>query len=221
MPAPSRPSAGGSPAPVSTTSQARRSPRMNAALPRLCERCRRRHPTPRDVVLTRCCSVIIGVVEPSEPRRQPLDRDLELRVEVDELAKPFRHPREAAVLGAASRFQLFDAAVGEVHRYANAAATSSACCCSCRWWLPAAGEDEAGRVTGTRVRPSTCGRFSDMDHQAPWFAGSSCTQRTSASAGYAANATGSVLTGSGYSRSTRTIATSVAPRLVRSARRSQ
>ena len=59
-----------------------------------------------------------------------------------------------------------------------------------------------------------------MNGQAPWFAGSSCTQRTSSRPAKASSAAGSVLTGNGYSRSTRMIAVSVTPRAVRSAARS-
>src|SRR3954454_4710547 len=61
-------------------------------------------------------SVVVGVVESSEPGGQALDRDLELGIEVDELPKSLGDPGQAQVLCAATRLQLFDSAVGEVHR---------------------------------------------------------------------------------------------------------
>ena len=60
-------------------------------------------------------SVVVGVVEAGQPGGQPLDGDLEVGVEVDELLEPVGEPGEADLLVAAAVQELLDAAVGEVH----------------------------------------------------------------------------------------------------------
>src|SRR5450631_2386280 len=59
--------------------------------------------------------VLVLVVEAGQPGGQAFDRDLELRVQVDELAQPLGHPGEGDLLGAAPLGELLDPAVGEVH----------------------------------------------------------------------------------------------------------
>src|SRR5205823_6209010 len=58
--------------------------------------------------------VLVVVVESGEPRRQSLDRGLELRVQVDEGPQLRRHPRERDALLATPLLELLDAAIGEV-----------------------------------------------------------------------------------------------------------
>src|SRR4051812_41585421 len=55
------------------------------------------------------------VLQPGEPGRQPLDRRLEVRVEVDEVPQPLGQPLETDLLLAPTLGELFDAPVGEVH----------------------------------------------------------------------------------------------------------
>src|SRR6185437_15964034 len=59
--------------------------------------------------------VLVLVVEPGQPGSQPLDRGLELGIEIDELAQQLGDPGERDPLLAAPFIELFDAAVGEVH----------------------------------------------------------------------------------------------------------
>ena len=56
------------------------------------------------------------VVEAGEPGRQPLDRRLELRVQVDERAQLVRQPGDRHLVLASTCEQLLDPAIGEVHR---------------------------------------------------------------------------------------------------------
>src|SRR5436190_14023545 len=67
----------------------------------------------RRVTTTPAESVL--VVEPRDPCRQPVDRGLELRIDVDERAKPLGEPAESDGLLASTRFELFQASIGEVH----------------------------------------------------------------------------------------------------------
>src|SRR5437879_1219188 len=60
-------------------------------------------------------SVVLVVIQPGQPGGQPLDGRLELRVEVDELAEPLRHPGEGDLLGATPLCKLLDAPISEVH----------------------------------------------------------------------------------------------------------
>ena len=78
---------------------------------------------------------------------------------------------------------------------------------------PTEGAEDAGRVTGVsfQLRPGTAaasasGRLSAMNGQAPWLAGSSCTQRTSSTLSKRLSSSAISLAGSGYSRSTATMA---------------
>src|SRR5262245_2963073 len=145
---------------------------------------------------------VVGVVEAGQPRGKSLDRRLEVRVEVDELAQPLRQPGKRHRLVAAPVVELLDPAIGEVHgrptQSANAVSTSPICCRSCILAEPTAGEEEAGRLIARRIRPpSATGKFRAMNGHGPWLAGSSCTQHSSASAGYAASVAVSSSTGSG------------------------
>ena len=64
--------------------------------------------------------------------------------------------------------------------------SSAACWASCTFADPTAGEADARRETRRSRAPPRCsGRFSAMNGHAPWFAGSSCTQTTSARPGSA------------------------------------
>src|SRR5690606_34179474 len=58
---------------------------------------------------------LLLVVQPGEPGRQPVDRGLELGVEVDELAEPVGEPDHADLLLTAPLDELFDPSVREVH----------------------------------------------------------------------------------------------------------
>src|SRR4051794_22562372 len=62
--------------------------------------------TPRSLVL---------VVQPGQPGGQSLDRHLEVRVQVHELAQPRGDPGQGDPLLAAPLLELLDPAVGEVH----------------------------------------------------------------------------------------------------------
>src|SRR5215831_5648773 len=57
----------------------------------------------------------VFVVEPGEPRREPVHRRLELGRGIDELPQPLGQPAEADLLAAPPLRKLLDAAVGEVH----------------------------------------------------------------------------------------------------------
>ena len=57
----------------------------------------------------------VVVVEPGEPAGQPVGGDLELGVQVDELADPLRQPGQADLLLTAPLRELVDAPVGAVH----------------------------------------------------------------------------------------------------------
>src|SRR5690348_16543619 len=65
---------------------------------------------------TLTCWPSVLVVEPGQPRGQPLDSGLELGMLVDELLQPPAQPLDAQLLVAASLDELLDAAIGEVHR---------------------------------------------------------------------------------------------------------
>src|SRR5207302_8428571 len=87
-------------------------------------------------------AVLVLRVEPGQPGRQPLDRDLELGIEVDELAQPLGEPGQRDLLLAAPVLELFDAAVGEVHRR---------CSIPCLMVVPTRarpGPDRTGRALG-------------------------------------------------------------------------
>src|SRR5690554_5976227 len=60
-------------------------------------------------------SLVVLVVQPRQPRRETVDRRLELGVQVDELAQPLREPRQADLLLPAPIRQLLDSPIGEVH----------------------------------------------------------------------------------------------------------
>ena len=61
-------------------------------------------------------SVVVGVVAAGQPGGQPLDGDLELRVDVDERLQLVGEPRQGDLLVAPALLELLDAAIGEVHR---------------------------------------------------------------------------------------------------------
>jgi uncharacterized membrane protein YczE len=58
---------------------------------------------------------LLLVVGPGEPRREPVDRGLEIGVGVDEALQPIGQPRDAHGLLATALDELFDPSVGEVH----------------------------------------------------------------------------------------------------------
>src|SRR6516225_1839580 len=59
----------------------------------------------------------VGVrVQPRQPGREPVDRGLELRVQVDEIPQPLGEPGHRDLLVAAAVVELLDPLVGEVHR---------------------------------------------------------------------------------------------------------
>lgn len=110
---------------------------------------------------------VVCRVESSQPRGKAFDRDFEVRVLVHELAHLFRDPRERDGLITATVFELFDAPIGEVHRYAKACSMITRCSCSWREWVPAAGEDDDGRDTHVMGRPRIAGVLIAMNDQAP------------------------------------------------------
>src|ERR1700712_3717714 len=133
------------------------------------------------------------IIEPGQPGGQAFDGSLELGDLVDELAQLVSQPRQGDLVVAPACLELLDASVGEVHpqspvggegRQANAASIRARCCAS--WTLPdpTEGAEDAGRVTWAsdqrpgRCSSRACGRLRAMNGQAPWFAGSACTQRT-------------------------------------------
>ena len=59
--------------------------------------------------------VFDSVVDTRQPRREPFHRDLELRVEVDELPHALGEQIDAELLVAPAFLQFLDAAIGEVH----------------------------------------------------------------------------------------------------------
>src|SRR6185437_13853959 len=114
---------------------------------------------------------------------------------------------------AAPLLEFLDAAVGKVHQlpWGMAVSMISRWVVACSLAEPPAGAELAGSDSTPTWRPSTRGSFSAMVGQAPMLAGSSCTQVTDSASGYRASSAQSSETGSGYSRSTRTIAVSVPP----------
>ena len=60
-------------------------------------------------------ALVVLVVSPSQPRSEPLDRDLELRARVDERLQPVAEPFDADLLLTPSGDELLDATIGEVH----------------------------------------------------------------------------------------------------------
>src|SRR5215213_296644 len=130
--------------------------------------------------------VALRVVQAGKPGGEPLDRNLELRVQINERTQLISEPRKGDFVVTLACLELFDPPVGEVQRQPKAASSSSRCCASWTLAEPTDGAEEAGRVMGVRdhSRPGSCsakapGRFSAMNGQAPWLAGSSCTQRIS------------------------------------------
>jgi len=111
-------------------------------------------------------SVVRGV-KSSQPRGKPLDRDLEIRVIVHELAHLLGEPGERDLFVTASVGELFDTAIGEVHRYAKACSMIKRCSCSWREWVPAAGEDDDGLETHAMGRPRIEGVLIAMNDHAP------------------------------------------------------
>ena len=59
--------------------------------------------------------VFCSVVDPRQPRRETFDRDLELRVEVDELPHALGEQVDAHLLVTPAPLQFLDASIGEVH----------------------------------------------------------------------------------------------------------
>lgn len=57
----------------------------------------------------------VVVVGAGQPGRQPVDRDLEIRVQVHEDPEAFGQPLEADLLLAAALDEFLDSAIGEVH----------------------------------------------------------------------------------------------------------
>jgi len=57
----------------------------------------------------------VFVVESGEPGCESFDRDLEIGIQVDELAQPFREPRQGDFLITPAGLELFYAPIGEIH----------------------------------------------------------------------------------------------------------
>ena len=91
---------------------------------------------------------LVLVVQPGQPRGEALHRGLELRVEVDEDLQLVRQPSQRDLLFAATGLEFFEASVGEVHAYWNAASTRARCSRSWACADPVAGAELAGRVKG-------------------------------------------------------------------------
>ncbi len=98
---------------------------------------------------------VVLVVQPGEPGGEPLDRDLELRIEVDEGPELLGEPRQGDLVVTPTRLEFLDASIGEIHQEqatwpqeARAASIRARCCASCTLPEPTDGADEAGRVTG-------------------------------------------------------------------------
>src|SRR5438874_747310 len=79
---------------------------------------------------TKLQDLLVLVVEAGEPGGEALDRRLELRVQVDEVAQPLGQPLQAHRLLAAPLRQLLDTAVGEVHAQLRGSAASMRAACS-------------------------------------------------------------------------------------------
>jgi hypothetical protein len=60
-------------------------------------------------------SVVVIVVEAGQPRREPLDRHLEVRVQVDKEPQLLGQPPQGDLLLAAPLREFLDAPIGEVH----------------------------------------------------------------------------------------------------------
>src|SRR5205823_13906372 len=128
---------------------------------------------------TKLQDLLVLVVEAGEPGGEALDRRLELRVQVDEVAQPLGQPLQAHRLLAAPLRQLLDTAVGEVHAQLRGSAASmrAACSASCSFVEPTAGAAADGREIRRSHTPSRGSRrLSAMNDQAPRFAGSSWIQ---------------------------------------------
>src|SRR5674536_178490 len=128
------------------------------------------------------------VLQPREPGGEAFDRDLELRVQVEEVAQSLGQPLQRDRLAATPLGELLQSPVGEVHRQryrANAASRSATCSASCIRLEPAAGLADGRRATRRSRRSSgrKSGRLMAMCVQAPMLAGSSCTQTTSCASG--------------------------------------
>src|SRR3954447_20656684 len=130
-------------------------------------------------------SVFIVRAAAGQPGGQPLDRHLEVGELVDEGLELVGQPGEGHLLLAPPAGQLLQSPVGEVHgQSAKAEAISSRCSTSCTLADPTAGLADALRLTRRSARPpSSSGRLTAMNCQAPMLAGSSCTHTSSASAG--------------------------------------
>lgn len=111
--------------------------------------------------------LLVRSIESRQPGRQALDRDLEVRIFVHELAHVFREPGERDGLVTAAVGKFFDTSIGEVHRYAKACSMIRCCSCSWREWVPAAGEDDDGLDTHVMGRPRTEGVLIAMNDHAP------------------------------------------------------
>src|SRR5580698_1755564 len=131
----------------------------------------------REAVARRRAGLLVRVilVEPGQPRGQPLYRRLGLGEQVDELAQPFRQPAQADLVIRAPVEQFLDTAVGKVHAYAPGRASSTRCWCSalCAVAEPTAGGPLAGSEITPTPPPTMPGRFRAMVGQAPMLAGSS------------------------------------------------
>ena len=58
---------------------------------------------------------VLGIVEAGEPGGEPLQRDFELGIEVDELAHALREPIQGDFLLAPAALEFLDSPVGEIH----------------------------------------------------------------------------------------------------------
>jgi hypothetical protein len=59
--------------------------------------------------------LILLVVQPGEPRREPLDRRLKLGMEINKGSQLIGEPGERDLILASARLELLDAAIREVH----------------------------------------------------------------------------------------------------------